>query len=203
MELNILSRDFYERDTQVVAKDLLGKLLIRKINNNYLVGLITETEAYRSDDEACHAYKGQNIKNKSLFGPVGHTYVYLSYGLHYCLNIVSGNKKFYPAGGVLIRAILPINNINIMIANRKTDKHLANGPGKLTQALNINLTQNNIDVTSENSDIFISTGYEFDESCIESTPRIGITKAIDKLWRFIVKPECISKAKLNTKLKYF
>lgn len=97
--MKILTRDFYQRDTLIVAQELIGKILIRKINGEILSGRIIETEAYRSDDPACHAYRGKTERTKALFGIPGHTYVYFTYGCHYCLNIVARDEQM-PAGGV-------------------------------------------------------------------------------------------------------
>ena len=130
----ILSRKFYERDTITVAKELIGKKIIRVYKNTIYSGIIVETEAYRaSDDAASHAFGKITKRNHAMFETVGKCYVYFTYGMYNCLNIVARNKKF-SAGAVLIRSIHPIDGIKKMEKNRKTEKlsNLTNGPGKLT-----------------------------------------------------------------------
>jgi len=185
--MNILPRSFYQRDTLKVAHDLIGKILIREVNGNILSGMIIETEAYKEGDPACHAFRGKTERNKSLFEEVGHSYVYFTYGNHYCLNAVSREKNS-SCGGVLIRAIEPIEGINIMIKNRKIKKieTLTNGPGKLTQALQIDRGQNGIDLTKK-GELYICEGKKVVSKDIIATPRIGISKATENLWRFILK----------------
>lgn len=185
---NILPRKFYQRDTVQVSKDLLGKLLVHKINKNIILsGIISETEAYTSQDEACHGYKGQTDKNKSLFGPVGHTYVYLSYGIHYCLNIVAHNKNECKGGGVLIRSLIPQQGIDYMFEQRKSNlKNLTNGPGKVGQAFSITLAHDGIDITHFHSSLFLTEGINVNEQAIKSSKRIGITKNAEVLWRFFI-----------------
>ena len=149
--MSILPKKFYQRDTVVVAKELLGKKLTRKIGNYEISGTIIETEAYRhKDDPASHAFRNITDRNKVMFGEVGIAYVYFTYGMHYWFNVVA-KKKNDKAGAVLIRAIQPQKGINHMIKNRKTDiiSNLTNGPGKLTQAMQITLKQYNHDLTKK------------------------------------------------------
>jgi len=137
--LKILPRSFYAKDTVKVAKDLLGKKLIRKIGNRTISGIITETEAYRyKDDPASHAHRNQTERNKAMFGEVGRAYVYFTYGMYYCVNAVAKSNSVR-AGAVLIRSLEPREGINFMNIKRKTksNSNLTNGPAKLTQALNI------------------------------------------------------------------
>lgn len=186
--MNILPRAFYMSDTVQVARNLIGKRLVRRIGNELLIGIISECEAYRSDDPACHAFKGKTPRNSSLFGEVGHAYVYISYGLHFCLNAVARDKNNFESGGILIRAVLPIEGIKLMRNFRPViqDQILANGPGKLTQALNITINDNGLDLTDSDSDIFICDGLRVNDQYIQATPRIGISVAKDKLWRFVL-----------------
>lgn len=183
---SVLSKEFYTRDTLLVAEELIGKVLIRKIDGKLLAGIIIETECYKgSDDPASHAYKGKNSRNFPMFGPVGFSYIYFIYGVHYCFNIAARSAQ-QEAGAVLIRAIEPVQGIAWMIKHRqKSDIYnLVNGPGKLTQALNIHKNHNNQDLTQETSDILVG-------SCLliapktRATSRIGITQARDKMWRFM------------------
>ena len=184
--LNILPRKFYQNDTVIVAKRLLGKKLVRKIGNYEISGIITETEAYRhNDDPASHAYRKITDRNKVMFGDVGISYVYFTYGMHYCFNIVAKKSKV-PAGAVLIRAIQPEKGIKKMQENRnlKNLKNLTNGPAKLTQALKITKKHYGIDLTKK-SEIYITEGEKI-KKIIES-PRIGIKNGKEFLWNFKVE----------------
>jgi DNA-3-methyladenine glycosylase len=183
---------FYQRPTEVVAKDLLGKKLVRTIRNNNnnnmqfrLAGIIVETEAYGySDDLASHAYVGPTGRNKIMFGDVGKAYVYFTYGNHFCLN-VSARRSKVEAGAILIRGIEPVEGIELMRQFRPVDDifSLTSGPGKLTQALNITSLLNGTDMTNSESEIYIEFGKR--PKHIVTTPRIGITRALDKEWRFV------------------
>jgi DNA-3-methyladenine glycosylase len=184
--LTILPREFYSRDTVTVARNLLGKKIIRIIGQNKISGIITETEAYRhNDDPASHAFRKITDRNKVMFEEVGFAYVYFTYGMHFCFNVVAKNPKSV-AGAVLIRAIKPENGIKIMQKNRGNSnlKNLANGPAKLAQALDITKEQYGIDLTKK-SELYITEGIKIIK--IISSPRIGITKAVDKLWNFKIE----------------
>ena len=165
--MNILPRKFYQRDTVIVAKKLLGKKLVRKIGNQEISGIITETEAYRhEDDPASHAFRKITDRNKVMFGEVGISYVYFTYGMHYCFNIVAKKSKV-PAGAVLIRAIEPDKGIKKM--------------QELTQALNITKEHYGIDLTKK-SEIYITEGIKVKK--IAETQRIGIKNGKEFLWNF-------------------
>lgn len=158
---------FYNNNALTVARDLLGKKLVF---NNY-EGIITETEAYRaSDDEASHAYRGVTQRNAVMFGPPGYVYVYIIYGLYYCLNIVT--EEAGNASAVLIRGLLM----------QPSGIHM-DGPGKICRYLGITKKENGINLIN-NNDFYITQGIEIPK--IIATPRIGISKAKDKLWRFCV-----------------
>ena len=182
--VKIVPRTFYERDTVKVARDLLGKNLIRTIGKQTISGIITETEAYRySDDPSSHAYRGLTERNKAMFGQVGRAYVYFTYGMYFCFNVVARNYNF-AAGAVLIRGLNPEKGIAIMKKNRKTNKisNLANGPAKLTQALNINKKQYGVDLAKK-TELYITSGLDKKKK-IFASERIGIKNGIDKLWNF-------------------
>ena len=184
--MTILPREFYSKDTVKVAKNLLGKKIIRKIGRHEISGIITETEAYRhKDDPASHAFRKITERNKIMFKNVGFAYVYFTYGMHFCFNVVAKNPKV-AAGAVLIRAIKPEKGITIMQENRGNAslKNLVNGPAKLTQALAITKEHYGIDIT-KNSKLHISEGTK--PKKIIASPRIGITEATDKLWNFKIK----------------
>jgi DNA-3-methyladenine glycosylase len=187
----IPNRRFYYRSTDLVAKDLLGKKLVRIINNSKdetyrLSGLIVETEAYGFDDDpASHAYRGITSRNIPMFGEVGCAYVYFTYGNYYCVNVCArcSNVK---AGAVLIRALQPLEGIPIMKFLRNTDNELSlsSGPGKLTQALCIDKSLNGQDMTNVITELHIEYGIK--PQRIISSSRIGIRKAQEKKWRFIL-----------------
>lgn len=207
--MHTIAPQFFNRSTVIVAQELLGKRLVREYHGKRLSGIIIETEAYQSDDPACHAYNKQcTARTKALFGPVGHSYVYFTYGNHYCLNIVSrdpnmpsqpspsnskvnretGNASAGAAGGVLIRALFPEEGIEEMKKARQKDAihQLTSGPGKLTQALHITREQEHIDITKRGQ-LYIEEGIEIVPDDIVATPRIGISRATEKLWRFVLK----------------
>ena len=184
--MRILPRKFYSRDTVQVAKDLLGKTLVRKIGKQKLTGIIIETEAYKGkNDPDSHASKKKTERNKVMFGQVGWSYVYFTYGMHYCFNVVA-KKDEQESGAVLIRSIQPRLGIGTMIKNRKIDliSNLVNGPAKLTQAMQITKKQYHIDLTKD-SNLFIIDGIKTPK--ILAKPRIGIKAGSDKLWNFSFK----------------
>lgn len=160
-----LPYEFYNRHTVEVARDLLGKKLVF----GPYQGIITETEAYRGpDDEASHSFKGLTPRTVAMFGPAGHSYVYFIYGMYYCLNIVTEEEGI--GSGVLIRGL------------KIADLHL-NGPGKLTKHLGITKEHYGINLVQSNN-FYVDEGVTLPS--YTATPRIGISKAQDKLWRFIV-----------------
>ena len=177
--MNIVPRSFYDRDTKIVARELLGKPFISTLSGKPLYGRIIEVEAYQSDDEACHAYNGKSKRNAALFGPVGHTYVYLCYGIHYCLNIVARNTTELPAGGVLIRGISVSPHRDLSKALR------IDGPGRATKALSITTDHIGIDVSNPASPFIVLDDKPLSGERVVITPRIGISKGTDKLWRFV------------------
>ncbi len=179
----MLPRDFYNKDTVTVARNILGKRIVRKTKGSIISGIITETEAYRhSDDPASHAFNKKTERNKVMFEEVGHAYVYFTYGMHYCFNVVARQPKI-KAGAVLIRAIEPEKGIKKMQKNRGIAdlKNLTNGPAKLTQALGITKEHYGTDLTND-SKLYIEDGIKIEK--IFESPRIGIKKATDKLWNF-------------------
>ena len=183
--MTILARSFYNQDTVDVARDLLGKTLVRKIDGNIISGIIVETEAYRyKDDPASHTYGGLTERNKAMFGQVGRAYVYFTYGMHYCVNAVARSPD-YEAGAVLIRSLVPKKGVDFMSQQRKTRdiSNLTNGPAKLTQALKITKKEYGEDLTKRSS-LYVIEGLEIKKSEILSGPRIGIKKANDKMWNF-------------------
>jgi len=184
----ILGRHFYERDTIIVARELLGKLLVHTIGDKLLSGIIVETEAYRaSDDPASHAYCGKTARNEPMFGSVGYSYVYFVYGNHFCLNIVA-KAKGQEAGAVLIRAVEPVDGLAVMRRhrNQKNDYLLSNGPGKLTQALGISRQHNARDLICSKELYVVDSRIDVADQIVTS-PRIGIKRASVFPWRFYLK----------------
>jgi len=182
-----LTRKFFNRNSVVVAKELLGKILASNLGNKKVSGMIVETEAYRGDKDAgSHAYKKVTPRNKIMYGPPGHAYVYFCYGNHYLLNIVTESEG--NPGAVLIRALEPVTNVKEMVKRRKVkDKRkLTNGPGKLTQALAIGKNENGLDVTKSNK-LFLIDSRKRKKLKIISASRVGIKQGMDKKWRFYVK----------------
>lgn len=187
--MKILKDDFYDQDTAFVAQELLGKVIVRVINEQTVLKVrIVETEAYLGIlDMASHAYGGKRIRNAPLYGPVGHAYVYFIYGMYYCLNFVSRDMQKAPAGGVLIRAVEPLAGIAYM--EHKRHGHslyaLTNGPGKLTQALSINRNLNGHTVMAKGP-LYVLDTPAVNKKNIKATPRIGISQAKEELLRFYI-----------------
>jgi len=185
-----LPASFYARPTATVARDLLGKRLVRILDGTLLSGLVCETEAYGGpDDEASHAYR-RTPRSAIMYGPPGRAYVYFIYGMHYCLNAVVETDA--QPGAVLIRAIYPEEGIAVMRARRGgvSDAHLCDGPGKLCQALGISLAQNGAELTG--GDLRIEAGSPVAEADLRSTARIGVRGGPDarhRPWRFIWRPD--------------
>jgi DNA-3-methyladenine glycosylase len=185
----VLSRDFYERSTLKVTEDLRGNVLVHRTREGIASGVIVEAEAYiGEDDPACHASFGRTARNEPLFGPPGFAYVYLNYGVHYLINAVT-EADGYP-GAVLIRALQPLDGIALMKKRRAPDgrvidEHdLCRGPGNLTKALGITLTDNRLDLSASTltiEDRGISVG------AIATGPRIGIRVAVERPWRYWVE----------------
>lgn len=177
-----LRRDFFDRDTPIVARDLLGKVIVRRVGEKTLQGMIAETEAYRSDEPACHAYYGETERNSSLFEEVGHTYVYTMHG-HNLLNIVSRDTKNFPAGGILIRSVVPI----IESHGKEALGERVNGPGNTADFLQVDLSDNKKDITDVHSDICIIVGIDVPDELVDITGRIGIHVAVELPWRFVLR----------------
>lgn len=181
--LSTLPREFYMQDTVPAARALLGKRLVRRTGGGEISGIITETEAYgHEDDPASHAFRGVTKRNRVMFGEVGTAYVYFTYGMHFCFNVVARDGTA-EAGAVLIRAIRPERGMDIMLQNRRVRdaRILSDGPAKLTQALCITREHSGTDLTADPR-LFIAEGIRADR--IAASPRVGIRKATDRLWNF-------------------
>ncbi len=169
----------------IVAPRLLGCYLIRELNNQKLIGKIVETEAYDQTDAASHSYHGRTARTDVMFGPSGHLYVYFTYGMHYCCNVVTGPEG--RGSAVLIRAIEPLEGIEVMRQNRHgvPDNNLTNGPAKVCQALAIGMGLNGHDLRKQ--PLRLQLRPPLSRNVIAHSPRVGITKAVDKPWRFYVR----------------
>lgn len=187
-----LPRKFYTRDVLIVAKELLGKNLVKIENGITLSGMIVEVEAYDGEfDEAAHTFMGKTKRNEIMFEQGGFFYVYFTYGAHYCCNVVTGIRGKGTA--VLIRAVEPEKGEEIMIKNRfgrelKSEKErfsLTNGPGKVCQAFSITKRHYGIDLTG--NEIFLLDNKNMKDDEIGISQRIGIKKSIHLPWRFFIK----------------
>jgi DNA-3-methyladenine glycosylase len=182
-----LARNFYEQPTAEVARQLLGKYLVRVDADGARAGMILETEAYIGlEDKASHAWRGLTPRNRIMFGPAGFAYIYLIYGMHHCLNIVT-EQEDYPAA-VLIRAVQPSEGIALMQKGRQIldSRALTNGPGKVCQAFGIDRTLNGLDMCGET--LFIEDRGTAVVDIVVTT-RVGVEYAgpwKDQPWRFYV-----------------
>ncbi len=170
-----------------MARELLGQILVRKVGRRVISGMIMETEAYTGPgDPASHAFTGPTPRSRIMFGPPGRAYVYLCYGFHYLLNVVT--EKEGTAGAVLIRALQPGRGLEWMRVNRKRKNFpgLTDGPGKLSQALEIDLSLNGWDLT-RGEKLYLTGGDRPPAGTIEESPRIGIKVGRERLWRFSLK----------------
>lgn len=174
------------KDAVTVAKALIGACIyVLEPNGEKVGGMIIETEAYSQDDAASHSYNGKTPRTEVMFGPSGRLYVYFTYGMHWCMNIVAGEVGRGEA--VLIRAIEPDSGIEIMRKrrNHRPDHELANGPAKLCQALGITGIHNGEELNDEHIILLPKTT----TYSVTATERIGISKDTHRLWRFIVNGE--------------
>ncbi len=179
-----MHKDFFEKDTICIAQSLLGMYLIHESPQGKTVGKIVETEAYLFNDPAAHSYRGKTPRNAPMFGKAGTSYVYFTYGMHYCFNVVTGKQGIGEA--VLIRALQPIDGLELMKQRRKQQElsQLCNGPAKLVQAMGINKEQNSIAL--QQKPLYLEEGTKETFSIVKR-PRIGISLAKNKLFRFYIK----------------
>ena len=187
-----LSKQFYTRNLLTVARELPGKILVKKYGKTFLAGKIVEVEAYDGMiDEAAHTFTGRTKRNEIMFNDGGYFYVYFTYGAHFCCNIVTGKKDHGTA--VLIRAVEPLAGIKKMSLNRynkitlteKEKLNLTSGPGKVCEAFGITKEHYGLDLTGDK--IFLLDRPKLKKSEIVVTKRIGIKKSVDLPWRFYIK----------------
>jgi len=178
-----LPREFYDRDTVQVARELLGCLLVHRTPEGTTAGIIVETEAYLQGDPACHASRGMTPRNSPMFGPPGFAYVYFTYGMHFCFNVVSSSEGIGEA--VLIRALEPVLGVDLMKRRRgkENTRDLCSGPAKLTQAMGIGRDENRCDLTGDK--LFIC--HRPRTSNLVTTTRIGIREGVDLPLRFYLQ----------------
>jgi DNA-3-methyladenine glycosylase len=184
---------FFKRSAVIVARDILGANIIRRLNDKQVIARITEAEAYQGEkDLGCHAHSGRTRRNEVMYGPPGHAYVYFTYGMHWMLNVVTGAVDI-PAA-VLIRAILPIEGQDLLEHNRPNlafSRHWLDGPAKLTQALGVDRRLNGIDLCDPKSELFIAPGMAVPDDRVMVTARVGLFTVPEPWksipWRFIIK----------------
>jgi DNA-3-methyladenine glycosylase len=200
LDISMLEKEFYLQDTTFIAKNLIGKILVRKCGNSILSGKIVETEAYlSSNDMSSHSAQGKTIRNAVMFETGGLMYVYKIYGMHHCINVVTENQDIGAA--VLIRAIEPLSGIEKMIENRNTDKidTLCKGPGNVAKAFGFDLNMNGHSFLSD--DLFICNSEDNSDFVIGISKRIGITKSADLPLRFYMKDSLYISKSSNGLLK--
>jgi len=175
------SLEFLEAGAVKAARELIGwRLYAEQADGSLVGGTIIETEAYHMDDAASHSYKGQTERTKVMFGPAGYLYVYFTYGMHYCLNIVTGHEGIGEA--VLIRALELDQGVDLARERRhRPDNELTDGPAKVCQALGVNLSDYGLRINRSRIKLLPPTK----KYKTKATPRIGITKDKDRLWRFV------------------
>jgi len=189
-----LPRRFYARRPEVVARALLGRLIVRETRATRLIGRIVEVEAYGgAGDPASHAFRGETRRNRAMFGPPGHAYVYFTYGMHHCLNVVTGRGGV--ASAVLIRALEPIAGLRSMARRRgaMAPERLARGPGCVARAMGITAADDGADLT-RGPLWFAALPPRQGGLRVARSPRIGIGRALSRRWRFFLAGHpCVSK----------
>ncbi|RME88448.1 MAG: DNA-3-methyladenine glycosylase [Candidatus Hydrogenedentota bacterium] len=186
----VLDRSFFEQDVLTVAEKLIGAIFYYETYLDFFVAEILETEAYHEkDDPACHAYRGKTKRNEVMFGPPGHLYVYFTYGMHYCMNIVCEPEGV--AAAVLLRSMRPISGIESMQKNRGEKmklKDLMRGPARLTQAMGITTGQNGmpLDRNRKKPRAWIELP-TLHSHAVQKATRIGISSGQELKWRFLAK----------------
>jgi DNA-3-methyladenine glycosylase len=180
-----LPRSFFSRPSTDVAPDLLGRILVRRLaDGTRLAVRLVEVEAYAPDDPASHAFRGPTPRNAVMFGPAGHLYVYFSYGMHWCANVVTGRRQ--EGSAVLLRAGEPLLGLEAMASHRGLDdvRKLCAGPGRLTQALAISREDDGADVVRD-AGIAIHEGEPLEPDEIVTTTRVGISVGLEPRWRYL------------------
>ncbi len=180
-----LHRAFFAQNTLVVARQVLGMRLVRMENGQRLAGLITETEAYRGEEDlGCHARAGLTGRTRPMYGPPGHAYIYFTYGMHWMLNFVTETQGF-PAA-VLVRAIRPVEGLDVIAGRRRPQppERWTDGPAKVCQALNIDGRQNGLDLCAPGAEIFVERGEIVADASVTTGPRVGLY-SVSEPWKSI------------------
>jgi DNA-3-methyladenine glycosylase len=190
----VLPRSFFSRDTRVVARELLGMQLVRILPDGArLSGIIVETEAYRPDDPASHSFRGRTGRNAAMFMQPGTAYVYRIYGVHNCLNVVT--EPDGTGAAVLIRALQPVKGLDVMRANRRAagreiaERDLCRGPGRLCQALQVDLSFTGCDMPRRGSVLFVADAKPIPDEHVRTSARVGVvggSQAQSVEWRWFV-----------------
>ena len=181
-----LPRAFYGRPSLQVARDLLGRVLVRTLpDGTRLAARIVETEAYREDDPASHSFRGRTARTEVMFGPPGHLYVYFTYGMHFCMNVVTGRDG--EGSAVLLRAAEPLAGLERMAELRGTSnpRLLCSGPGRMCQAFGVDRSLDGTDLVRGGA-MRVEPGAPVPEAAVAAGPRIGISVAVERPWRFVV-----------------
>lgn len=203
--MKLLPKKFYQQPTIKIARNLLGTLLVHDLAEGRTVGRIVETEAYLANDPACHASRGETKRNQPMFGPPGHAYIYFIYGMYHCFNVVTGPRGTGEA--VLIRALEPIEGLEIMEKRRKRQKNrthlsphqLCNGPAKLVIAMGITSAMNRLSLLKGPLALFSQDSFNQETGIqgafsIVTTTRIGIQEGAPLPLRFYLKGNpCVSR----------
>ncbi|HET9723309.1 MAG TPA: DNA-3-methyladenine glycosylase [Actinomycetota bacterium] len=181
-----LPRSFFARPPGEVAPDLLGRALVRALPDGVrLAARIVETEAYEEGDPASHSYRGRTPRTEVMFGPPGHLYVYFTYGMHFCMNVVVGRDG--QGAAVLLRAAEPLEGLSAMAERRGTaDVHrLCSGPARLAQAFGIERAANGTDLVG-GGEMWLREGEPVPPTAVVRTTRVGVTVGTDRPWRYLV-----------------
>jgi DNA-3-methyladenine glycosylase len=182
-----LPRSFFARPSPEVGPDLLGRILVRRVGDGTLLtARIVEAEAYQEDDPASHSFRGRTNRTEVMFGPPGHAYVYFTYGMHHCMNVVTGSTG--EGSAVLLRAAEPLEGLEEMSRRRGTNdpRALCSGPGRLCQALGIDRAENGLDLVPGRR-LWLLEGAPVARSKMSVGSRVGITSGTERPWRFSVR----------------
>jgi DNA-3-methyladenine glycosylase len=184
----VLPRSFYDRDAVVVARDLLGRVVESRTPQGVVAVRIVETEAYAGEDDAAsHAWRGPTPRTAVMFGPPGRLYVYFTYGMHHCANVVCGPDGI--ASAVLLRAGEVVHGVDLARARRRpgvADRQLASGPANLAACLGLDTGWTGTDVVAAGSQLRLRAGDPVPDDAVLAGPRVGITRAVESPWRFRV-----------------
>jgi DNA-3-methyladenine glycosylase len=179
-----LPRAFFARPSTVVAPELLGRILVRMLpDGTRLAARLVEVEAYGPDDPASHAYRGRTARNHVMFGPPGHLYVYFTYGMHFCANVVTGVAG--QGSAVLLRAAEPLEGLDAMAAGRGVAslRLLCSGPARLTQALGIDRSDDGVDLLRAPA-LQLRQGTPVPRRCVARSTRVGVRMGVEARWRY-------------------